>query len=243
MFHKIRRRPPTRKDSAHTFDSMPTKPRDCWGCGEPLVFKTMEGRRVVAFRAKHAEESHSCQRKRYLPPIFLPAMQDYRKQIECPICRKKVYPVPARNETEQFDYMRLFDRVEWPWVIHPHGILAGIWDYKLHDLKASLERPPPGTEPPPPRPLRLVTIVCAQRIVGPDNQHIVALKSVLHERSCIRFEGQAILVPGDLAVLCGNGSDQRLLVASSGSVQTLKWDRNEPPERLFLSHTWLNDEL
>jgi hypothetical protein len=215
---------------------MSAEPRNCWGCGVPIVFKTMGSRQVVAFSVKNPEEPHSCPRRPELPPIFLPAMQDYRKQVECPFCHEKAYPVPARNEMEQFDYMLLFDRVRWPWEVHKCGILPGIWDYKLNDLMARcLETPSSG-------PFRLVTVVCAKRITGPDNIHLIALKSVLHERSCSVFAGWTNLVPGDLAVLSGSESDQKLLIASSGSVQTLKWDGDVARESLYLPRSWLDDE-
>jgi hypothetical protein len=193
---------------------------------------------VVAFLAKNPDEPHSCPRDQKLPPIFLPAMQDYSGRVKCPYCEKEVYQVPARGQMEQFGYALQFDRVLWRWEVHPHGLLPGIWDYGLLSLTCECLRSSL------PQPYRLVTVVCVKHLAGPGGAaqlHLVALKSVAGERFCSFFAGDARPVPGDLAVLCGVGTGQRLLVYSNNSSCLLHWDWQGSPENLYLPRRWLQD--
>jgi len=64
---------------------MPNEPRFCWGgCGRPLMFRTIlrtGRRRAIPIDADNGK-FHRC-RKRDAPRIFMPAMQDWSKPVEC----------------------------------------------------------------------------------------------------------------------------------------------------------------
>lgn len=165
-------------------------------------------------------------------------MQDYREKVKCPYCGEMVYQVPARGEMEQFGNALLFDRILWKWQVHPHGMLPGIWDYRVQLLTAQCLRDSL------PQPFRLVTVVCVKQLPGPDDNaklHLVALKSATHERSCSFFAGQGTPAPGDLAVLCGIQPDEWLLVVSGAGTCSLRWDGPSSPACLYLPTSWLED--
>jgi len=216
---------------------MPSEPIDCWGCGKPLIFKTLLGGKVLPFLAKNPTEVHSCPRPTGCPAVFLPAMEDFRKKVKCayPSCPSMVYRVPARNQMEQFDFKLQFDRVALGLIVHPHGLLHGIWDYRVQSLANRLQTTPL------PRPYRLVVVASVKPIPSESvTMFLVALKSVSGRRFCSFFVGDAGLACGDLAVLCGLGSEQRLLVNSpNGLNHLLVWDANGNPGNLCLSWRWL----
>jgi hypothetical protein len=214
---------------------MPDQTINCWGCGQPLVFKTMKAGQIVAFLARNPQEPHSCPRIPELPPIFLPALVDYRKKVDCPFCPRKVYRVPARNGMDQLDYAWLFDRVCIDFEVHPHNMLPGIWDYRVRSLATESRLPHL------PKPRRLVSIVCTKSIVGPSPLHLIALKCVSGRKLCSFFSGPGKPACGDLAVLCGRGDKQKLLVNSGNSNHVLAWDSPGDSENLCLPRSWHSD--
>ena len=220
---------------------MLNEPKDCWRCGQPLIFKTMGAGQTVAFLAKNPDAPHSCTRKPRLPPVFLPAMQDCREQVECMFCQKKqmVYRIPARNEMEQFDYALQFEQISWPWKIHNCGFLSGLWDYKLHSLKEECSKSYL------PAPYELAILVSAKPIPGDTPHYLVALKSVSEEKTCSFFYGNQVLSRGDLAVLCGSivvlcGIDKKrkLLINWKNNNFILDEDGGGNPSHLNLPSEW-----
>jgi hypothetical protein len=202
---------------------MPSEPTDCWGCGQPLIFKTMEAGQIVPFLAKQPDTVHSCPKRRKNPPVFLPAMQDYKKRVNCPFCNTKVYQVPTRNQMEQFDFALQFERVSRGLKVHPHGLLPGIWDYRVQRLADECKKALT------PKPFRLATIVCTKPIIGtyppfgPDQLHLIALKCVSGRRCCAYFVGPGEPGCGDLSVLCGRNAELKLLINSDDSNYFLTW--------------------
>ena len=202
---------------------MPKEPKDCWGCGQPLIFKTMADGKILTCLAKHPDIFHSCPRQPKLPPIFLPALQDCRKRITCPFCKTKVYQVPSRNQMQQFDYALQFERVSLGLKVHPHGLLPGIWDYRVQSLADEYSNALLS------KPFRFVTIVCTKRIIGtyppfgPDQLHLIALKCVSGRRYCGYFVGEGKPECGDLSVLCGRDVELKLLINSDDSNHILAW--------------------
>ena len=213
----------------------------CWGdCGHWLVFNSVgQGRcrRDVAFQICTGE-GHSCPRPAELPQVFLPGMHHCGEPTQCTCCRKQIYSVPTRPRRRLEDVM-WFDELAWPWRAHfcpQHAGLPGIADVSPRNLSeqcCELELP---------KPYRLVTIICVKDTPSPDalsakNQpacspvcktlsrvdplYIVALKSVLGDKSCSFFRGNNEPRWGDLGALCGSGDDQRLLTNSG---QVLKYD-------------------
>ena len=218
---------------------MPSEPIDCWGCGKPLIFKTLRDGRVLPFLAKHPTEVHTCPRPADCPPVFLPAMEDFRKRIKCSFasCPALVYQVPTRNQMEQFDYKLQFDHVSLGLSVHPHGLLQGIWDYRVQSLAKSLRSVRF------PKPTRLVVTVCVKQIPSDGiPMYLMALKSVSGRRFCSFFLGDGEIECGDLAVLCGTGSGQRLLISSPNNVtHVMSSDGPGNPGNLSLSWRWLED--
>jgi len=210
---------------------MSNQARDCWGCGQPLIFKTMSARQIVAFLAKTGEP-HSCPRHPTLPPIFLPAMQDYRRKVQCPWCDAKVYQVPARHETSQTDYALQFEQVIHRPIVHKCGHLAGIWDYTVQSIARECDT---STLP---KHHRLVTLVCVKRIAGPDPLFLIALKGVSGRRSCDFFQGGGEPKAGDLAVACGRHKPT-LIINSKNANHHLQWNALGAPEMLSMRHDWV----
>jgi hypothetical protein len=134
--------------------------------------------------------------------------------------------VPTRPKNREEDVI-WFDKFDWPWVAHfcpEHPGLAGIADISPKNLSDQSIRLKLS------EPFRLVIIICVE---DRRNQlYIVALKSVLGEKLCYFFRGDEKPRWGDLAALCGNGVEQRLLT-NSGHI--LNFDGQADPCLLDLS--------
>jgi hypothetical protein len=210
------------------------EPKICWGdCGHWLVFKRQgDGRRRnVAFQLCTGK-GHTCPRSRGLPRLFLPGMGQDQEPIECDSCHKQIYGVPTRPKNSEEEVL-WFDKLDWPWAAHfcpKHNNLAGIVDISpknLSDQCGKLKLPAPQ---------RLVIIICVKEFLGPDALtakitpacspvckmpitrdplYAAALKSVLGEKFCCLFRGDEKPRWGDLAALCGNSGEQRLLTNAS----------------------------
>ena len=218
----------------------PSEPVDCWGCGKPLIFRTLRDGRVLPFLAANPTEVHICPRPAEWPPVFLPAMEDFGNKVKCafPSCRTMVYQVPARSQMKQFDYRLQFERVALGLVVHPHGLLKGIWDYRVQSLTDHLRV---SSEP---KPHRLVVAVSVKPIPSPEvPMQLIALKSVSGRRFCSFFIGEGSIACGDLAVVCGTGPEQRLVITCpNNSVHVVAWDGAGHPGNLGLSWHWLEGD-
>lgn len=216
---------------------MPSEPIDCWGCGKPLIFRTLRDGRVLPFLASHPIEVHTCPRPANCPPVFLPAMEDFRKRIKCSFstCSGLVYQVPTKHQMGQFHCKLQFDCVALDLCVHPHGLLSGIWDYRVQSLARCLRSDSL------PKPFRLVVTVCVKRIPSSGvPMYLMALKSVSGRRFCSFFVGDGEVVCGDLAVLCGTGAEQRLLTSSpSNLTHVMASDGPGNPGNLSLPWHWL----
>jgi hypothetical protein len=174
-------------------------------------------------------------------------MQQCHEPIEC-ICHKEIYGVPTRPKKKE-DEVIWFDKLDWPWVAHfcpKYNGLAGIADISpknLSDQCSKLKLP---------EPYRLVIIICVKNLSSPEaltaknipacapvckmpirgQLYLVALKSVLGEKICCFFRGDKEPRWGDLAALCGNSVEQRLLT-NSGYVLNFAGEAN--PLELDLS--------
>jgi hypothetical protein len=150
-----------------------------------------------------------------------------------------VYQIPARNEMSQFGYALQFNQVSAKFEVHDCGLLPGIWDYRLRSLDAErriLKLP---------KAQRLVSIVSSKRILGPDRLHLIALKGVAGRKSCSFFVGDGTPKCGDLAVLCGRGDEQRLLINAESTTKSanhlLAWAAPGDSANLNLPRRWYSD--
>ncbi len=195
---------------------MPSEPQLCWGnCGHWLVIKRLgQGRRRwnAAFQLC-TDRGHTCPRSRK-PPLFLPGMQQCHEPMECNYCHRQIYGVPTRPKNKEEDII-WFDKLDWPWVAHfcpEHNGLEGIADISPKNLSGQC------TKLKLPEPYRLVIVICVKCIPSldrGDQLYVVALKSVFGDKFCCFFRGDEKPRWGDLAALCGNGVEQRLLTNSS----------------------------
>jgi hypothetical protein len=194
-------------------------------------------------------------------------MVDYMAKAKCHSCPKDVYQVPAPSVTPDFVHTLQFDEVLWPWEIHEHQRLRhNPWCGRVVSLAEECRK---SNHPEP----RLVTIVSVRpwkligknrlecmnwRCKGPrwscDPWYLVALKTVSGKRSCGVFVGSGELGAydlgaGDLAVLCGEGAHQKLIINSSKN-HVLHWDsvdwdgeglRWNLHGNLYLPLHWLED--
>src|SRR5438552_3436122 len=107
-----------------------------------------------------------------------------------------------------------------------------IWDYRVQCFADECEKSQL------PKPCRLVMTVCIKSIVGPDQMHLIALKSVSGRRFCAFFVGEGKPGCGDLAVLCGRGVDLKLLINSNNS-NHIAWYCTGNSDHLYLPHRWV----
>jgi hypothetical protein len=220
---------------------MQNSPKSCWGCGQPLVFRIIKGKNgnhCIPFLAKNANVQHSCPKPAKRLPVFLPAMLDCSEKIKCE-CGAPVYRVPARNEMAQFDFALQFDATSWPWKVHQCGFLPGIWDCNIQSLTNDChDENLPG-------PYRLVIIVCVKKIAGSDPLYLFALKGVDEERECSYYRSPKALstsvlplLCGSLAVSCGEGDKQKLLINKKNKNILLAWDSKGSSESMLQSSWW-----
>jgi hypothetical protein len=206
------------------------EPQLCWGdCGHRLSFKMMNNRWqhwVVAFQVCTGE-AHKCSRSPKFPPVFLPAMQECCVPVECEYSNRMIYGVPTRPKNKETEVL-WFDELVWPWTAHDcpmhNTMLPGFGDISPKHLShqcCNLELP---------KPFRLVIIVCVKKI-GQDPLYIIALKSLLGEVLYYHFRGEETPRWGDLAALCGDGADLKLLTSSN---QILASDGPADPAHLRL---------
>lgn len=210
---------------------MPNEPKPCWGgCGRLLVFitkRTNKGRRAVAFDAVTGQH-HRCPRIS-APRIFIEAMEDFSRSVNCAGCDNPVWEASTRDGIMQFEP----DGWKWHNCPRPDGLLNDIWYLPVESLKNACHKSKL------PEPHQFVVVVCEKPLAGNHQQHLVALKSIFGNRYCTFFIGTGQLQLGALAVLGGTGEGRRLITASSNQFSIWTADGDGEPGYLQMPSNWL----
>ena len=215
----------------------------CWGdCGRRLIFRRNSHGWPVAYDAEKWEVSkewaaHGYCPRNMRPKMFMEAMADFCEPIRCDFSDSDIYAVPTVRGVVLFNKLL-------PWTIHVcpehREGFPEIWDYREQEMMKRARDFGKQCEP--------AVICCKKRLVS-DKQsepplHLVALKTITGAKRCEFFKGKDDIKLGGLAVLCGDGSEQKLLTVDPPAI--FEYDGSSIPEHLKPGHlhlplAWLQD--
>jgi hypothetical protein len=201
----------------------------CWGdCGRRLVFRTNVYGQRIAYDAEKLEISKEwvahghCPRNRR-PKVFTEAMADFCEPFRCDFSDSDIYAVPTIRGVVWFNKLL-------PWTIHVcpkhREGFPEIWNYPEQEMMRRARDFGKQGEP---------AVICCLKKLGSGKQsdpllHLVALKTITGAKSCELFEGNDDIKLGDLALLCGSGSEQKLLTVDSRVI--FQYESSSIPEHL-----------
>lgn len=165
------------------------------------------------------------------------AMVDFYEPFKCSFSSSDIYAVPTVRGVVWFNKFL-------PWTIHTcpehRNGFPEIWNYPEQGMLRRTRDLGEQSE--------LAVICCLQRLVSgkPSDTplHLVALKTITGAKKCEFFKGNDDIKLGDLAVLIGDESEQKLLTTDSHVVFEI--DGSSIPEHLKPGHlrlplAWLDN--